>query len=105
MNLQDKDSPDKSNQSLTISFEDFEKILSRIVSNAGNECSPEFISNYSHEIEGIISLIVNVGCPPEFLQFAQASRREIDTLWTNHYLGGVVVGSVVLEFEVGEGRK
>ena len=104
MNLQEKNKADKSNQSLTISFEDFERLLSRIVRYA-SECDPQTIAHCSNEIDGVIALIADLGCPSEFLQLAQASRRKIDTLWTNHYLGGVVVGSATLEFDAGEGRE
>lgn len=104
MNLQEKNKSDKSNQSLTISFQDLKRSLSHIVFNASRS-NPEMISHYSAEIDGIIALITYLGCPSEFLKIAQASRREIDALWTSHYLGGVVVGSVTLEFDSGEGRE
>jgi len=104
MNLQEKNKADKSNQSLTISFQDLERSLSHIVSNASSS-DPDMMGHYSAEIDGIITLIIDLGCPSEFLQLAQASRRKIDTLWIRHYPGRVVVGSATLEFDAGEGRK
>ena len=87
MNLSGQNTPDKSNQSLTISLEKFEQLLARIVGYA-NECKPEHISNYGIEIDGIISLVLDSSCPSEFLKLAHFYKTEIGALWACRYAGG-----------------